>query len=1066
MTDDKYVFIKDLLNDETPDVFCVNEYGVDPETPVHFHFEGFTLFDYDLKGPFAGTAIYVRKCLQKFTRSVHIKNDMKRAQFSAIEINGCRLVSIYRSPSQTPPEVDRFCEILDSCISKNGPTVIVSDMNLPHVDWQEFDSKVKSQRTIATKLSELGLLQLQFQPSFKKSNNVLDVVLTNDFERVESVRTNTIWNHDTVDHYPVIVRLSVETQVENWIEVTLKKKIDYKVFLKAIEENMETLLKENPSFNVEKINHQIKSTVLLAAELATPKVKIDQKKTGTSPSFTMSKRTEELFKKKNELLAKGDIKAAKSKQAMMRKSLRMDKKRWSEALVHRLDRDTNEVWKLLQSATSTGVCKGGLRLSEETEELEFRPEHKVEILNQRYASVLTPKTLPTCDPDDPHGCEVPFGITDVKFTVDDVLEALSEANNSYATDSVGLNMAMFRKAKELLAPVLASLFNRSMEQTKLAKEWLLALINPIPKTGDPTLAKSYRPVALEHTILRIMESIINKKLVQYLDSIDFFHPKQYGFRKRHSCVHNMLDYWSFVTHLMETKGMVDVVYGDTSAAFDRLSHGLVLDKLFHQAGVAGKLWKWLNAWTMEREQYVKLDGHFSTKTPVTSSCLQGSCLGTTMWNVYINDICHYMETLIADFDIPENEICFFLYADDLKLAFFPSEDNVRKVNRLLEKLCIEMDRLYLVFNANKCSVLSMGKTNPKRELKMRNPDGSFTVLNRVEVERDLGVQVSADGLFRDMKYKSYKRSLTVSRFLAKVLKFSTWNAKVQTYYAHIFSKGSYASELWRPTTRYELDEFNKVWINYFKFVKPPKNGIPPLLPEQLMIKKDLLMLYDVYHERAPVDAWKIFPEQQQQYGTRSKFSGVLKRDKHTHWNKNLLYQRNHEFWISIPIAIRDSKNRDLFSSFVLENVIEKLPCNQLREDMISGELRRRSKKQEEEIMRARERGDLAESLGFPRKTKLDPLVDDRDFRDDFMVSDVCQKKWPKKSRMSSILLNEYAPYMLLCHCRSTSCQKEIEEFERNNGLIRNQPKAYVKEGVVRTKFGEIKIPWLKRVKRD
>ena len=1055
LTNDNVPYIKELLKLERPDVLCLNEYGVDPETPAHFSFDGFYLQSCDLKGRNAGTAIFVRTYLRAFVEDVYIPNKRSLAQASAFSLNGCRIASMYRSPSQKLRDVNTFLDLLDTVVV--GPTVILSDMNLPGADWTTYSSENSLHRRVVEKCSEKMLLQFQFAPSFKRSSNVLDIVLSNDHERVIDVRLNTVWSDPSIDHLPVIVKLDVSTEIENWIEVQPKKSIDYDVF-QALMAEVDFITVTN-THSIERINTFVRDRILEAANVATPKRVIDLKQVNHNPVMSMSDNSAKLFRQKTELLGRGDFNGAKIKQSQLRSSLRQDKKRWMNLTARRLDSNTNEVWKIIQSASSKGVATGGLRLDDTTEELEFRPQEKAEILNRRYASVLTPKTLPTCDPDDPHQCEVQFGLTTIEFTPGDVVDALKEANNSYASDSVGLNMAMFRKISILVAPVLAFLFNLSMQTSTLALEWLLALINPIPKQGDPTLAKSYRPVALEHTILRIMEAIVNKKIVAYLDSIGFWHPKQYGFRKFHSCIHNMLDYWSFVSDLMERKGAVDVVYGDTSAAFDRLSHGLVLDKLFHHCGIASKLWKWLQAWTTGRQQFVKLNGYSSTRTDVTSSCLQGSCLGTTLWNIYVNDLCYYLEELIYDLGFEDGDICFFLYADDIKIAYYPSQENIAKVNRLLEKLCLEMERLYLVFNASKCSVLTMGKNNPRLDVFMKNSDGTRTLLSRVDVERDLGIQVSADGQFKEMKKKSLNTMKVTARFLGKIFHTATWNLKVQTYYSHIFSRGSYGSELWGSFNEKEKESFNQPWLDYFKFAKIPKNGIPPYLPTQIMQRKDLSMLYDVYHARAPVDEWKIFPEQQSTYNTRARSKGTYSRAKHHTWNKNLLYNRNHDIWVSIPAAVRDSPNKDYFMSYIDSNIIEKLPCNSYRDEMITGELRRKAKKQLSFIEESRKMSDFAESCGFPRWAKPDTYIDDPDFDDDFVVSDVCQKVKSTKSRTTQNILAIYAPYMLLCHCADPVCAEEIIQFEKMHGSIRYFPKAFVVNGVPRTRFGEMKIPF-------
>ena len=146
------------------------------------------------------------------------------------------------------------------------------------------------------------------------------------------------------------------------------------------------------------------------------------------------------------------------------------------------------------------------------------------------------------------------------------------------------------------------------------------------------------------------------------------------------------------------------------------------------------------------------------------------------------------------------DCCFWFYADDFKLAYYPSADNVRKVNRLLRIICKEMRLLHLSFNPTKCSVLTMGKMNPKLGVFMQNDEGQDVHLTRVTTERDLGLMVDADGTFTTMREKSLRTAETTAKFLSRVFRVHVWNTLVQTYHSHVFSRLSYASELWRQTS--------------------------------------------------------------------------------------------------------------------------------------------------------------------------------------------------------------------------------------------------------------------------
>ena len=1001
---------------------------------------------YDLKAEFSGVVTYVHESIAHSAISTHCKHSMSMAQACALDINGVRIVNIYRSPNQLPQEIKLFNQFLNNVVTPR--TIIVGDLNL-RCNWLDYTSTCPRSRPIIENLFDKNLVQYQFLVTRPRSQSTIDITLSNDCFLVMDASVDNDWKCEGVDHCPTLSRIRLPVQKSLFKTVTAKKQIDRRIFRNTFSSlGVERLLLTD---NVNVINDKLTQAVVTSAEVATPKFQKDLMKPTPLVEFTMSEETSIAFQKQRECLSRGNSRAAKNHAKNVRHLMRRDKSHWMMYRARKLDANNDEVWKMIRNSTEMGVATGGLRLDPSVQQLEFDPVKKPEILNQRYASVMTPKTFPSCDGTDLESSEVQIGLTDLEFTKDDVLDALRSANNSYANDTEDMNMAMLRKLSDLIAPVLAHLFTLSFQTGQLAILWLTALVNPIPKPGDPTLAKSLRPVVLENTILRVMEKIANSKIVTYLDSISFFHNQQSGFRKRRSCILNLTDYWSFVTDLMARRGACDVIYMDTSAAFDRLSHGLILDKLYHQCGIGGKLWLWLKAWMTNRWQFVRLNGHDSKKIPVTSSCMQGSCLGTTLWNVYINEVCWLIEKWIDDYEI--TDCAFFFYADDVKIAFFPSDHNVRQMNRLLRNLTKEMDRLYLAFNPDKCSVLTMGFSNPCLDLFLPDSNGENVKLTRVTCERDLGLQVSSDGVFSKHIEKSLHTSTLTSKFLARIFHTSTWGTKVQLYYGLIFSRMAYASELWRPS---DMTLFNKIYINFFKFTKPPKKSFPPWVPEQLMIKKDLILLWQIFNDMTPIDTWKIFPDAAYDDTVkRGRPRAQVPKPKYNAWTKNLVLVRNIDLWNKIPLAVRTFRQKKYFEEYLEEHVLPTLECNSIREEILSGEMRRKAKKHTAHLEYQRKWNEDNLADGNAANARPDPFYEDDEFLDDFLVSDHCLKSLNRKSQSTLKKLSEYAPHMLLCHCNSPICIKETEDFEKEYGPIRLIPKAYVKDGEVRNKYGRV-----------
>ena len=125
---------------------------------------------------------------------------------------------------------------------------------------------------------------------------------------------------------------------------------------------------------------------------------------------------------------------------------------------------------------------------------------------------------------------------------------------------------------------------------------------------------------------------------------------------------------------------------------------------------------------------MKVEDKFSSWIDVLSSVVQGSVLGGTLFDIFIDDIRQVvMEALIL------------MFADDTKVALrIENEEDARKMQTIIDNLVRWAKRWGMAFNEAKCKIMHMGANNRKTKYFMNG--------NEIEVateEKDLGVWVSA-----------------------------------------------------------------------------------------------------------------------------------------------------------------------------------------------------------------------------------------------------------------------------------------------------------------------------------
>ena len=107
----------------------------------------------------------------------------------------------------------------------------------------------------------------------------------------------------------------------------------------------------------------------------------------------------------------------------------------------------------------------------------------------------------------------------VPLTIQELHAAIDSSHKS-SPGPDGINKVLIEKAHEHLHDVLLNMYNYIWEKGELPKSWHHAIIVPIPKPGkDKSSPKGYRPVSLTCTLCKIMERMINNRLIWFLEKI-------------------------------------------------------------------------------------------------------------------------------------------------------------------------------------------------------------------------------------------------------------------------------------------------------------------------------------------------------------------------------------------------------------------------------------------------------------------------------------------------------------------------------------------------------------------
>ncbi|KAL8592877.1 hypothetical protein ACOMHN_050704 [Nucella lapillus] len=247
----------------------------------------------------------------------------------------------------------------------------------------------------------------------------------------------------------------------------------------------------------------------------------------------------------------------------------------------------------------------------------------------------------------------------------------------------------------------------------------------------------------------------------------------------------------------EEEEEVDVVLLDFSKAFDKVPHQRLLRKLHHY-GVRNNTLGWIQLFLSVRIQQVVLKGEHSSPSPVLSGVPQGTVLGPLLFLTYINDL----PDVVKDSNTR-------LFADDALLyrnVCSAKEQSLLQAD--LDRLAEWENTWQMSFNAGKCNTLHV---SPGRDLSFRS---AYTLheqtLVAVSSAKYLGVSMAKDlSWTKHVEMVAANGNRTVG-FLRRNLKDCTTEVRKATYTTMVRPTLEYASTVWDPHTRQDIDLLEKV----------------------------------------------------------------------------------------------------------------------------------------------------------------------------------------------------------------------------------------------------------------
>lgn len=414
-------------------------------------------------------------------------------------------------------------------------------------------------------------------------------------------------------------------------------------------------------------------------------------------------------------------------------------------------------------------------------------------------------------------------LLDKDITIAEIERAIKKCKNNKATGIDSISNEMIKASAYLFSSLFVRLFNLILRRGEYPNEWCKGILTPIFKGGNLDLTDNYRGISILSCIGKLFNSILNKRIVDFLQSKGIIHISQIGFKENCRTSDHVFVLKTIIDYYKKKRKFVFGCFVDFRKAYDSVWHSGLLVKLY-EYNLGSKMVNLIENMYLKAKSCVKanMDGAYvlSEFFSLKVGTRQGCNLSPTLFNLFINDLPLALEEQDCDaIKVGNLHINTLMFADDV-LLLSNSASGLQKALDCLAEYCFKWK---LSINMKKTKVMIFNKNfeNSKKMKFMINnvtlevcseyvylgvvivPSGSFSKAAKRLANRGGKSYISWNTIVEQKISQAFNVNLKLKLFDTLTKPVLLYNSEVWAVYDKVFSKSGPCDRLWSNNKMFE-----------------------------------------------------------------------------------------------------------------------------------------------------------------------------------------------------------------------------------------------------------------------